>query len=94
MNKTELIHKVNSELEGFTIKEVRMVLNSVINIMLDTVSHNENVAINGFLKIENRFVKGRNGIMNNTSWKTEDRYVAKAKLFNSFIDKVAQNGNK
>ena len=92
-SKTQIIKEINEKIDTQSIKSITEVVNTLIEVITETLADNQAVNIQGFLSIENKLVKGRTGEFNGIAYKTDDRLVPKIKLSKSFIDKVAQNEN-
>ena len=92
-SKTQIIKEINEKIGTQSIKGITEVVNTLIDVITETLADNQAVNIQGFITIQNKLVKGRTGEFNGVAYQTADRLTAKPKLSKSFIDKVAQNEN-
>ena len=93
MNKTQLIKQVNSKIEGQTIKSITEIVEAVIEQIRVELRANNKVSFQGFLTIENKLIKGRNGELAGHKWQTKDKLYPKAKIMKKF-QKEIQDGKK
>ena len=91
-SKTQIIKEINEKIDTQSIKSITEVVNTLIEVITETLADNQAVNIQGFLSIQNKLVKGRTGEFNGVKWETKDRLMPKVKLSSKFKEAV-QNEN-
>jgi len=90
MTQKELIERI-AELSGESKKSTKAVIDALEEIVIGAVTAGDAVNLPGFLKIERKLQKGKEGKIPGTdrTYKTEDRFVPKITPLKSFKDAVA-----
>ena len=89
MNKKEITRELSKRLNHkYTIENLEMILNSMIEVFKDALKTNEKIDIKGFIKIEQKLHKATEGSIGDNKWSKPERYIAKVTLSPSFKKEV------
>lgn len=85
MNKKDIAREITKRVSPkYTIENIEMIIDTMIEIFKESVKTNEKIDIRGFIQIEQKQHKATEGLIGNHKWSKPDRHIARASLSKTF----------